>query len=65
MIVQCSQCGWTYDDKFRSTMCPHDLFPANDGDNNFTIHHESVILCPHGIEDGYDCYHCDTGGERS
>lgn len=65
MIKQCQSCDWTYDDEFRSTICPHDLFPANDGHNNFTIHYESIRYCPHDIEEGIDCMICDTTGVRS
>ena len=49
MVRKCENCDWTYDDEFRSTICPHDLFPANDGQNNFTIHYDSKIVCSHGL----------------
>lgn len=38
MIVQCEQCGFYFEDNFRSTICPHGAFPANDGNNNFSVH---------------------------
>ncbi len=46
MVTTCNACQCRYDDEFRSTICPHDLFPANDGQNNFTVHHESKITPP-------------------
>jgi len=52
MKVYCPQCDTRYDDEFRSTICPHDTFAANDGHNNFAHHPESLIersdvVCPH------------------
>lgn len=35
MIVQCKTCNSYFDDEFRSTICPHSTFAANDGLNNF------------------------------
>lgn len=43
MIVQCRDCFNYYDDKFRSTYCPHNTFPANDGQNNHKHHPESWL----------------------
>lgn len=44
MKVFCLDCGSMYDDEFRLTYCPHDTFLANDGQNNFAHHPESLIL---------------------
>lgn len=41
MIVKCVACKMYFDDEFRSTLCPHDAFPANDGSNNFTVHEDA------------------------
>lgn len=41
MIVRCSTCLRWYDDEFRLTSCPHQTFPANDGQNHFAHHPES------------------------
>lgn len=46
MRRKCADCGVGYDDEFRSTICPHNLFPANDGNNVFTVHHESELDYP-------------------
>jgi Methyltransferase domain len=43
MIAQCLECGAKFEDEYRSTICPHETFPTNDGNNNFTIH-ESAYL---------------------
>lgn len=43
MIVKCSECRRTFDDTYRSTLCPHETFPANDGANNFVHHPESHL----------------------
>lgn len=43
MIVPCPKCPMEFDDEFRTTICPHEAFPANDGHNNFRIHNESVL----------------------
>ena len=45
MIVECRMPGcmkW-FDDEFRSTICPHKAFPANDGSNNFTVHDDAYL----------------------
>lgn len=34
----CTVCWAEYDDEFRTTLCPHDDFPANDGANNFAYY---------------------------
>ena len=44
MIVQC-QCLMYFDDEFRSTICPHETFSANDGKNNFQ-HYPRSYLSP-------------------
>lgn len=46
MIVTCSDCGWTFDDAYRWTICPHETFAANDGANNFAHHVESLLTPP-------------------
>jgi hypothetical protein len=43
MIVHCHECSRQFDDEFRSTICPHETFAANDGRNNFRHHPESYI----------------------
>lgn len=43
MIVQCKRCNVWFDDEFRSTICSHQTFAANDGMNNFTHHPESYL----------------------
>ena len=41
MIVKCSTCGLYFEDVYRSTICPHAAFPANDGNNNFKVHEDA------------------------
>lgn len=43
MIVYCNKCKKYYDDEFRLTYCPHQVFPANDGKNNFEWKYDSYI----------------------
>jgi hypothetical protein len=43
MIVQCEKCQKYFDDQFRWTICPHETFSANDGQNNFAHHPESFL----------------------
>lgn len=43
MIVGCDSCGARFEDTYRSTLCPHNAFPANDGNNVFTVHEESYL----------------------
>lgn len=43
MIIQCEMCRKYFDDQFRWTYCPHDVFAANDGKNNFAFHPESYL----------------------
>lgn len=65
MTRKCESCNWTYDDEFRSTICPHNLFPANDGQNNFSVHFNSELYCPHDFLGGWGCFDCNISGERS
>lgn len=44
MIQNCHYCEASFDDEFRFTYCPHDLFLVNDGNNNFRIHEESELI---------------------
>jgi hypothetical protein len=42
MIVPCARgCGVYFDDEFRTTICPHQTFAANNGLNAFAHHPES------------------------
>jgi len=43
MIVKCSDCEKYFDDEYRTTICPHETFPANDGENRFVHHPESYL----------------------
>lgn len=43
MVVKCERCHRFFDDEYRSTLCPHDAFPANDGRNNFAVHNDSYL----------------------
>jgi hypothetical protein len=43
MIVECPKCHTRYDDAYRWTICPHETFAANDGQNNHAHHPESYI----------------------
>ncbi len=31
------------DDEFRTTVCPHEAFAANDGKNNFKVHNDAYL----------------------
>ena len=46
MITLCGNCGYTFDDEYRTTICPHETFAANDGRNNFAHHPGSVLRKP-------------------
>lgn len=59
MVVKCETCCWQFDDEFRSYVCPHYTFPANDGNNIFKHHRDSTLVCPHDIRGGVDCSICD------
>lgn len=41
--MHCEACGARFDDEFRTTVCPHGTFAANDGRNNFAHHPESHL----------------------
>jgi hypothetical protein len=43
MIIRCQACNKYFEDVFRSVMCPHDTFMANDGNNNFAKHEDSYL----------------------
>ena len=43
MVVQCSDCKKWFEDVYRSTICPHDAFLANDGQNNFSVHDDAYL----------------------
>ena len=43
VIVRCDQCYMYFDDEFRSTICCHDAFLANDGKNNFAVYTDSYL----------------------
>ena len=43
MIIPCKACGLKFDDEFRTTICPHPTFAANDGNNTFTHHPDSYV----------------------
>lgn len=43
MIAFCKKCNMFFDDEFRTIHCPHDAFNANDGKNNFEVHHDSYL----------------------
>ncbi len=43
MIVKCPECRWYFDDEFRWTFCPHETFPANDGENHFEHYEDSYL----------------------
>lgn len=51
MIVACSICSSNFDDEYRYTVCPHDTFAANDGNNNFAHHPESHLSPALSAED--------------
>jgi hypothetical protein len=47
MMVTCHYgCGARFDDEYRSTICPHKTFAANDGRNNFAHHPEAFLSSP-------------------
>jgi hypothetical protein len=43
VIVGCPKCKRKFDDEFRTTICPHPTFAANDGKNNLKHHKDSYI----------------------
>ncbi len=63
MILTCEACHYHFDDKFRTTICPHEPFAANDGRNNFAHHPESFLAPANRIADAATEYadkHCPT-----
>ncbi len=44
MNITCPTCQAIFDDQYRLTLCPHDTFAANDGNNNFQHHPESTLI---------------------
>jgi hypothetical protein len=51
MIVKCLTCGVHYEDVYRSTLCPHEAFTANDGENNFSVHDDAYLSKDESPED--------------
>lgn len=45
MIVECSQCGWHYDDAKRWTICPHNLLEYSP--STPYCHEHDLYNCPH------------------
>lgn len=43
MIVECETCGSKFEDEYRTYICPHEAFPANNGDNTFTVHKDAYL----------------------
>ena len=43
MIIECPDCRRAFEDEYRSHLCPHETFAANDGRNNFA-HHPGAYL---------------------
>lgn len=43
MIVRCEKCASHFDDEFRTTLCPHPTFLANDGYNAFQHYSDSYL----------------------
>lgn len=54
MIVSCEKCGASFEDEYRSTICPHSAFPANDGSNNFKVHEDAYFSAIKSQPDGFD-----------
>jgi len=63
MIVQCEKCQARFDDQFRTTVCPHGTFAANDGHNNFQ-HHIRAMLDDGRCPCGFDKEHCEEYGDK-
>lgn len=57
MIVQCPDCKRRFDDEFRTWVCPHKAFAANNGDNTFTVHEDAYLEAesPDGPVTADDC----------
>src|SRR5258708_12808844 len=45
MIVRCAECRSYFEDVYRTKLCPHETFAANDGQNRFQ-HHPEAYLSP-------------------
>lgn len=43
MIVQCHKCDMYFENEYRSYVCPHNAFNANDGFNNFSVHEDAYL----------------------
>lgn len=43
MIVQCADCKKYFDDTYRMTYCPHEVFLANDGSNKFRYNWDAYL----------------------
>lgn len=43
MIIKCAKCDKWFEDVYRDIGCPHDAFPANDGENNFVVHDDAYL----------------------
>ena len=63
MIVTCPDCRWTYEDSYRWTVCPHETFEANDGQNNFAHHSESALAPPAAEGHFHPCSKCSEAFE--
>jgi len=51
MITRCDVCLMYFEDVYRSTICPHAAFAANDGDNYFSVHDDAYLSeLPQGEE---------------
>lgn len=50
MIIKCEACKVNFDDKYRTTLCPHNTFLANNGRNEFQ-HHPKSYLSTDGTTD--------------
>lgn len=73
MIIQCVKCNARFDDEFRTTICPHETFAANDGKNNFSHHPEALLeietkITPHAYSPDHqamgDCQVCGHGRDK-
>ena len=56
MRVNCPQCKRRFENRYRSVLCPHRAFPANDGHNNFKTHEDAYISGGSGICPGCDSH---------
>lgn len=43
MVVQCHKCNKYFEDEYRTYVCPHKAFNANDGFNNFSINNDAYL----------------------